>query len=99
MAVLSKDEARRARAGRHATSGEACEGCDRTVHGNGGKTAHYRKCPEYLALHGWTFNAVEMAALRQAATDSTDNADAWWKFIKAARMAEARRRGLLPAEA
>lgn len=98
MATLSKDEARRARAGKHAARGEACEGCGRVVHGNGGKTAHFRKCPEYLALHGWTFNTAEMAELRRIATETAEPGQ-WWEFIKAARMAEARRRGLLPVEA
>jgi hypothetical protein len=102
MAELSKDEARRYRASKHAKRREDCPGCGRTVYGNGGKVAHYRRCEAYLALHGWTFNAAEMTTLRRVARESTDHLPdgerlvAWLAFIKAERMTEARRRKLIP---
>lgn len=40
MAVLSKDEARRERAKKHARRRHECSLCGRVTHGNGGSTSH-----------------------------------------------------------
>lgn len=100
MATLSKDEARRERARKHASRSEECP-CGRRVYGNGGKVSHYRKCAVYLERYGWPFNDGEKAALRQMAYEATavlpvaERGDARMRFYREAAFDEARRRGLI----
>jgi hypothetical protein len=100
MAVLSKDEARRERARKHASRSEQCE-CGRTVYGNGGKVSHYRRCRVYLEKYGWPFNEAEQTVVRQAAREATAHlptavrAVAWLRVYREACIEEARRRGLI----
>lgn len=62
MAVLSRDEARRARAAKHAERGETCA-CGRVIHGNG-RATHQRACEPYLRAYGWPLADATVEGLR-----------------------------------
>lgn len=59
MAVLSKDEARRERAKKHAKRRHTCSLCGKVTHGNGGRSshrnAHLRKAGLVRTFDAWLF--------------------------------------------
>lgn len=93
MATLSRDEARKERARKHAERGEECP-CGRVVYGNG-KAAHQRTCRDYLAVYGWPLSAADDAQVRQQLRDTHPDPDARLAAYREIRRDEARRRGLI----
>ncbi len=98
--ILSRAEARKVAAGRHARRGETCP-CGRAVFGNG-RISHFRACPVYLREKGWPFTQTEQQALLEVVLESLDDELAPAqrvaeinRMMDEAAMREARRRGLV----